>query len=253
MKRASGPRKTTTRLSDPIQHHLNLYALAAGAAEVATLALAQPAQATIVYTSAHITIPCCNPLPLDLNHDGINDLSFTWNYTTIGSALRLTGTQPNHVVGQMGYASALKAGASVDPKKKFVNVSFALMFANSNGKYFGQWQNVKNRYLGVKFVIKGKTHYGWVRLNVKHTPPIGIDAVITGYAYETIAGKPIIAGKTKGPDERSQEGFSAGASVMSLNPETPQPASLGMLALGAQGVPLSRRKESLGAARERGQ
>jgi hypothetical protein len=245
MQRSSGPRKTAANLSDSIQHHLNLYALAAGAAEVATLALAQPAQAKIVYTSAHITIPCCNPLPLDLNHDGINDLSFTWNYTTIGSALRLTGTQPNHVVGQSGFASALKAGAPVGPKRKFVNVSFALMFANSNGKYVGQWQNVKNRYLGVKFLIKGKTHYGWVRLNVKHTPPIGIDALITGYAFETIAGKPIIAGKTMGPDQRSQEGFSTGASVLSPAPETPQPASLGMLALGAHGVPLWRRKESV--------
>jgi hypothetical protein len=106
-----------------------------------------------------------------------------------------------------------------------------------------QWQNVKNRYLGVKFLIKGKTHYGWVRLNVKHTPPIGIDAVITGYAYETIAGKPIIAGKTKGPDQRNQEGSSTGASAMSPIPD--QPASLGVLALGAQAVPLWRRKESV--------
>lgn len=31
-------------------------------------------------------------------------------------------------------------------------------------------------------------------------------------------------------------------------PDTPQPASLGMLALGAQSVPLWRRKKSVGAA-----
>jgi len=238
MRRSSGPRKKVN-LSDSIHHQLNFYALAAGAAGVATLALASPAEAKIIYTAAHITIPCCNPLPLDLNHDGVNDLSFTWNYTTIGSALRLTGVKPNKVVGYAGLASALKAGAPVGPKRKFVGTSFALMFANSNGKYFGQWQNVKNRFLGVKFVIRGKTHYGWVRLNVKHTPPIGIDAVITGYAYETIAGKPIIAGKTKGPDDH----FVPDASVTTLVPETPRLTSLGMLALGAQGLPLWRRKE----------
>jgi hypothetical protein len=238
MRRSSGPREKVN-LSDSIHHQLNFYALAAGAAGVATLALASPAEARIVYTAAHITIPCCNPLPLDLNHDGVKDLSFTWNYTTIGSALRLTGVKPNQVVGYSGLASALKAGAPVGPKRKFVGASFALMFANSNGKYFGQWQNVKNRFLGVKFVIRGKTHYGWVRLNVKHTPPIGIDAVITGYAYETIAGKPIIAGKTKGPDDD----FVPDASVTTPVPETPQHTSLGMLALGAQGLLLRRRKE----------
>jgi hypothetical protein len=74
---------------------------------------------------------------------------------------------------------------------------------------------------------------------------------LTGYAYETDSGKGIIAGQTKGPGEidNSAEQSKAndpGASAFLTNPipDTPQPASLGMLALGAQGVPLWRRKET---------
>jgi hypothetical protein len=74
-----------------------------------------------------------------------------------------------------------------------------------------------------------------------------ITAVLTDYAYETIPNKPIITGKTKGPDDDSveqQNDPGPGASLISPIPETPQPASLGMLALGAQGAPLWRRKET---------
>jgi len=222
MKLSSGPRKTAY-LSESVTHHLNMYALAAGTAGVAAVALAQPAGARIVYTPTHVTIPCCNPFPLDLNHDGVNDLSFTWNYSTRGSSLRLAGVQPNAVIGyhvrQTGFASALKGGVRVGPKGRFVGASFAVMFGNNSGNYAGQWTDVKNRYLGVKFSSRKKTHFGWVRLNVSHTPPTGIDAVITGYAYETIAGKSIITGKTKGPDDGAEQTATA-------------PATLGRLALG---------------------
>ena len=41
-------------------------------------------------------------------------------------------------------------------------------------------------------------------------------ATLTGYAYETIAGKAIKAGQTRGAaDERNEEGFDTGASFIS--------------------------------------
>jgi hypothetical protein len=76
----------------------------------------------------------------------------------------------------------------------------------------------KDRYLGLGFQITGKTHYGWARLNVK-VSKTAISATLTGYAYETIPNKPIIAGKTHGKD------------VIAL-----EPASLGALAAGAPGL-----------------
>jgi hypothetical protein len=59
MKRSSGPRKTAN-LSDSLHQHLNMYALAASAAEVNMLALARPAEAKLciplqTYTSRLIT------------------------------------------------------------------------------------------------------------------------------------------------------------------------------------------------------
>jgi hypothetical protein len=57
-----------------------------------------------------------------------------------------------------------------------------------------------DRYLGLKFVIKGTTRYGWARLTVS-MEFYKVSATLKGYAYETIPGKAIIAGATKGPDD----------------------------------------------------
>ena len=83
----------------------------------------------------------------------------------------------------------------------------------------GQWadggKGVKDRYLGFKFYVEGKgqPHYGWARLNVSVSK--GIHATLTGYAYETIPNKPIIAGKTHGKDEATLGRLAQGASGMS--------------------------------------
>ena len=95
------------------------------------------------------------------------------------------------------------------------------------GEIYGDWggdgKGVRNRYLGLKFFVQAKAHYGWARLSVEILKSIGpggrIKATLTGYAYETIPNKPIIAGKTKGPD------------VIAVQPEA-VPGSLGGLALG---------------------
>jgi hypothetical protein len=72
MKRSSRPRKTAN-FSDSIHHQLNMYALAATAAGVSLLALAQPSEAKIVYTPANVRLHLGKPYSLDLNHDGIVD------------------------------------------------------------------------------------------------------------------------------------------------------------------------------------
>ena len=95
----------------------------------------------------------------------------------------------------------------------------------SSSRFEGPWANggegVKNRYLGLRLIIKGKIHYGWARLNVKVTLAPSITATLTGYAYETIPNKPIVAGKEHGEDE----------------------ATLGRLAQGASGVAARRHKK----------
>jgi hypothetical protein len=84
---------------------------------------------------------------------------------------------------------------------------------------FGQWgQPIGNRYLGLQFKVKSKTHYGWARIS-----SINGEYTLTGYAYETIPDKAIIAGKTEGPD------------VLTV-----QPGSLGNPARGASAIPAGR-------------
>jgi len=48
--------RTPARLSQPLHQRLNSYALAASAAGVSLLALAQPAEGKIIYTPTQVTI-----------------------------------------------------------------------------------------------------------------------------------------------------------------------------------------------------
>ena len=69
-------------------------------------------------------------------------------------------------------------------------------FSGTRAATTGRWDNVDNRYLGMKFTINGKVHYGWARLSVTNLKDkFRITATLTGYAYETIPNKPIKAGK----------------------------------------------------------
>lgn len=59
---------------------------------------------------------------------------------------------------------------------------------------FGPWQNIDNKYLGVKFEIDGLTHFGWVSLSATPTTKVAQVVKIHSYAYETTPELPIIAG-----------------------------------------------------------
>jgi hypothetical protein len=229
-----------------------MYAMAAAAAGVGIVALVQPAEARIVYTPAHRVIMGKHEIPLDLNHDGIADFTISnLSFCTsdiCGRTLRAVPVAQNKVVGVKGiggpfYASALKRGSRVGPKQPF---SGRLMAA-SGTEYatVGPWLNVNHRYLGLKFFIKGHAHYGWARFNV--TAGSGkITATLTGYAYETIPNKPIVAGKTKEPDQIGIEEPGAALTI-----PTGKPASLGLLAMGSSRTSIWRRNEELTAAVER--
>jgi hypothetical protein len=259
MTRSSGPRKTAN-LSESIHHQLNMYALAAGAAGVSLVALAQLAEANIVYTSSHIHInPKTGTVWLDLNHDGIRD--FRFNAASLlthsgffRSSLVVTPVQqPNRVWAvhtNHGYtcAAALPPGSIVGPRSPFQPGHSHMTMARASGETsvgsatLCPWVHVSQAYLGLKFVVKGKIHFGWAR--VKMVAGSGFPAVITGYAYETTPFKAIITGKTKGPEDES--------GVDQLNPSsltapTPETAPLGLLALGSPGLSIWRRKESVGA------
>ena len=153
--------------------------------------------------------------------------------------------------GPLRLALDLGRGARIPGHRKFIGTATLLSQCRGGGcnashtgtsRIYGLWRNVANRYLGLKFKINGKTHYGWARLSVKASKmPYEITAVLTGYAYETIPGKAIIAGATKGSDDAEP--------AASIN--MPAPAALGALAMGAPGLSIWRREESVAATSER--
>jgi hypothetical protein len=253
MKRSSGPRKTAN-LSESIHQHLNMYAISATAAGVSLLALVQPSEAKIVYTPVHHVILSHSRFSLDLNHDGITD--FTINSNTVPtnvSLMNVFSLHQNRVWGGVEVASALPAGVRVGPNQaKFqkgkppCSSSYAgpckfMQFCHftSFGIFCsGPWANATKGYLGLKFHIKAEIHFGWARLHRKTAEPL-VHWVLTGYAYETIPNRPIVTGKTEGTDEADVEESNA-----TLTMPTPEPATLGALAMGAPGLSIWRRKET---------
>ena len=241
--------RKTARLSRTIHKQLNMYAFAAGAAGAGMLALAVPAQGRIVYTPDNQKIPPSQELSLDLNHDGINDFIFSNFYSSTSSTLNLSigPENPSNEIfstggnGHSTFAAALLAGRKIGPHGRFRKLLGDGM-ANGedpNGKCQGPWVNAHERYLGLKFIIKGEIHFGWARLNVRCVYPHAINATLTGYAYETIPNKPIIAGQMKGLDDATVEGSDA-----ALTAPTRKPAALGLLAMGSPGLSVWRREES---------
>lgn len=243
MKNSVRSQRAPSTLSEPIHEHLNMYALAASATGLAVLAGVQSAAAEVVYTPAHSVILTRHKITLDLNHDGIGDFVISNHaFCTSDICGRTLLARPlgasNKIAGMKGliftfYASALNRGARIGPSADF---SGKLMAASGTEYgYAGRWQNVTNRYLGLKFVTAGEIHFGWARFSV--TSGTGkITAALTGYAYETIPNKPILAGQTKGTNEFAAEPDAE------LKP--PAPATLGLLAQGALGMLVWRREET---------
>jgi hypothetical protein len=260
MKRSSRPR-ATAELPKTLHEQLNMYAVAAGAAGVGLLALAQPAEAKIVYTRSHRVIGINQHFNLDLNHDGKTDFTVgdaTRNSTSGGvNSLIALGASPNGVEGIVGtrgfFAAALRKG-TVIPKGHFSNDGRMIFYCSGflscsrTSSRRGYWFNVANRYLGLKFKIDNQFHYGWARLSVQFVNRSDVTITLTGYAYETLAGKSIKAGQMKeAEDDPTNEDFSPNAFPTSPIPDDPHPATLGALALGAPGVSIWRGKESGGA------
>jgi len=241
-------------LSESLQYQLSLYALAAGAAGVSVLALTQAAEAQVVYTPLHKVIRPGTEVPLDFNGDGNVDVTIVdrfFRHTSGGRTLKgallsaLPGGQPYGAIAKRYYnaAGAFPRGQKIGASRDFNSVSGLMGTVWSLGEdyYFGSWMpSTTNQYLGVRFSIAGKPHFAWVRLSVEwNETPRGIKALLTGYAYETQADKPIRTGDT-GQNDADEEP----TSQMFSAPATRQQLTLGALALGASGIATWRCEES---------
>jgi hypothetical protein len=141
----------------------------------------------------------------------------------------------NEIWGTGRYASALGSGVEIGPNQKLgkhhaVMATESYHFVHTSTripeyKSHGPWVQTARSFLGLKFIIKGKVHYGWARLSVAANSH-GVAGAITGYAYETIVNKPIKTNQQKGT-ARHLEG------VHAVSSDTPLGNTLGMLARGS--------------------
>ena len=233
--------KISRNLSLANQRRLTAYATAATAAGVGVLALATPSEAEVVYTPTHLQLRAVyGGVPgykLDLNGDGIADFELIDSTFGHGGHQAAKPRGKNQVLGAGPYASALSSGATIGPNGPFNGATFMARWINSSGSITteGPWVNVRNRYLGFRFLIAGEYHFGWARISLQY----GL-LHLTGYAYETVANQPINAGQETGSIDDA-------TNVSPKNSATPAAtATLGRLAQGAAGLAVWRREAGEG-------
>jgi len=276
MTRESYRPRTESALNPNLSRRLLAYATAASAAGVGALALVKPAEAKIVYTRVNKPLNYGVTI-LDLNNDGTPDFGFCENDTGSSASTSCVlaghpaekgrlGKRPPSPFDQVVFifppaaqskhnqiwangtnAYALPAGVVVGGKTKFAPGAkvMANCFEGDSSICSGPWSAAPHRYLALKFVIGGKVHYGWARLNVTWNVTGGESATLTGYAYETVPNKSIVTGDIVGPTKRIEDSQKSAEpdgirGVPTLNRA---PASLGLLATGAEGLAAWRKKD----------
>src|SRR5271169_436215 len=176
MPRSSHLPRPPAALRAPVQQRLSAYSLVAGATGVSLLALAKPSEAQIVYTPANEVISrSVGTYGLDLNHDGIVDFVIA-DHRSLGSHsgesrqslfVKPDASQNRIKCGYASclstfiYATALPAGSVIGNSQSphgwlpgHAQMAFEERF---KGKpyYFGAFNRVRNRYLGLQFQIHG--------------------------------------------------------------------------------------------------
>jgi hypothetical protein len=193
---------TSARLgSAELEKRMAAYA-AIGVAGACLLSASPDAEAKVIYTATNVVIDQGTTFDLDVNQDGIVDFVFSNGGSTF---IQLFG-----VIPQAHANAVVDEGFCISSNLQPRNAPAALPSGQQIGKqlnfrpygqcmrsfvYYdtqGHWQHVTNKYLGLAMRIDGQIHFGWARLSTSGV--LNFRAVLTGYAYETEAGKPIVAG-----------------------------------------------------------
>ena len=265
-KRSSVGSKMPAPLFDPLRHRLDSYALAARAAGVAVLAYSVPATAAPVCKSISVELLGTGTYAFNPARQQFAPFNIAQTFESVSSHTSTAGNRAfftpnsagaNELLATNGLPADLAPGARIGRGAKFgKGQSYGLLFTYGPGvggtskHHQGNFQFGRINYFGFKFTASGQTHYGWVRLRASveggHST-----TDIEAYGYESTAGRPIRAGSCSVSDlananpPGARTGVIArGSSTAIANrlPETAQPASLGLLALGANAVPPGRRK-----------
>jgi hypothetical protein len=202
--------------------------VACGLAVGGAIDAAQTADAGIVYSSVNQTLNSSGNIALDVNRDTINEGNFNLDVVltnpddpiTNVNLLFSANVETNvNLMGINENPNPLIINELIGPDGNFVNNNDATTNLNqynlgsnnlTNNTNSGPFAGVSGGYLGFQFDIGNGVHFGWARIGFLNNT-----FILQDYAYEDAAGSAIRAGE--------------GSPV-------PEPASLGMLALGAVGL-----------------
>ena len=156
---------------------------------------------------------------LDLNNDGITDFVIQETNEYSGptcngqfsryGVLTLSSGDSNGFQVHLGYVAKLVGRSPIGPNEFFTTGLFSMesvsLMISQGGRGCnvsfvarGNWKpfaDPTRGYLGLAFVIGGKTHYGWAAIKVHGGETGWPSATLTGYGYQTQAGKSIKAGQ----------------------------------------------------------
>ena len=205
------------KLASWIDQQLNAYAVAASAAGVALLACSVPADARVICANTHKSLVGTQTIPLNPAKEKFPPFNLAQSFHHSSSstsvfffnrAFLTPNTQAaNDLLATNGLPAALVKGTVIGAKGRFgKGNSYGMLFTYGNygggtiNHHRGNFPLTKTGYLGFKFSIAGKTHYGWARLKVDVKKPQAF-ATLLGFGYQTIAGKAIHAGSCTTVDE----------------------------------------------------
>ena len=142
MKQPATRSRGISQISSSLDKHLSLYTLAASAAGVGLLALAQPTEAEVVYTPTHVTLKSGTSYFLDINNDGTPDFQLKGFASHFGAGLSVHPWGNNGPVSnavEIGNGSlgplALRSGAAIGLGKAFygcLSCSYGQLLAEAN-------------------------------------------------------------------------------------------------------------------------
>lgn len=180
MKERTSPRNPAV-LSESTQRRLGMYALTASAAGVSLLALAQPGEAKVIYTKAHMPINPYSQAYIDLNHDGIPDfVVYTWLephgyfdvmafYPLQNGAQMARGSQSLSSNHRRGIAD-FPPGQTVGKDKDFSvggTLAGTNFYSTRAPRYFGLWAKRRER---------GQGALRWLAIQYQRQDPLRMGA-----------------------------------------------------------------------------